>query len=43
MRSLMMSWNAGAERMFGYRAEEVIGKPVMILALPPAPHLCRRL
>jgi PAS domain S-box-containing protein len=31
---LMMSWNAGAERMFGYKAEEVIGKPVMIL-IPP--------
>jgi PAS domain S-box-containing protein len=25
------SWNAGAERMFGYRADEVIGKPITIL------------
>jgi PAS domain S-box-containing protein len=28
------SWNSGAERIFGYRAEEIIGKPVMIL-IPP--------
>ncbi len=26
------SWNRGAERIFGYRAEEVLGKPVTILA-----------
>ena len=25
------SWNAGAEQLFGYSAEEVIGKPVAIL------------
>jgi PAS domain S-box-containing protein len=28
------SWNRGAERLFGYMAEEVIGKPVTIL-IPP--------
>jgi PAS domain S-box-containing protein len=28
------SWNNGAERIFGYLAEEVIGKPIMIL-IPP--------
>lgn len=28
------SWNAGAERIFGYSADEVIGKPVTIL-IPP--------
>ena len=27
----IMSWNTGAERIFGYRAEEVIGKPITIL------------
>ncbi|MEO8433936.1 MAG: PAS domain S-box protein [Pyrinomonadaceae bacterium] len=30
----ILSWNEGAERIFGYRAEEVIGKPVTIL-IPP--------
>jgi two-component system CheB/CheR fusion protein len=28
------SWNGGAERIFGYLAEEIIGKPIMIL-IPP--------
>jgi PAS domain S-box-containing protein len=30
----IQTWNAGAERMFGYRADEAIGQPVNIL-LPP--------
>jgi PAS domain S-box-containing protein len=30
----IMTWNAGAERTFGYRGEEVLGKPVSIL-MPP--------
>jgi PAS domain S-box-containing protein len=28
---IITSWNRGAEQLFGYRAEEVIGKPVSIL------------
>lgn len=28
------SWNAGAERIFGYRAPEVTGRPIGMLALP---------
>jgi PAS domain S-box-containing protein len=28
------SWNEGAERMFGYTAEEVIGKPITLLMAP---------
>ena len=28
---IITCWNAGAERIFGYSAEEAIGKPVMIL------------
>jgi PAS domain S-box-containing protein len=31
---IITSWNKGAERIFGYTAEEVIGKPVVIL-IPP--------
>ena len=31
---VITSWNQGAERIFGYTAEEVIGKPVTIL-IPP--------
>ena len=30
----LMTWNAGAERMFGYTAEEVIGRKVDFLAPP---------
>jgi len=32
--SIVTSWNKGAERLYGYTAKEVIGKPVTIL-LPP--------
>jgi PAS domain S-box-containing protein len=32
--SIITSWNKGEERMFGYTAEEAIGKPVAIL-IPP--------
>jgi PAS domain-containing protein len=28
---IIMSWNKSAERVFGYTAEEVVGKPVTIL------------
>jgi PAS domain S-box-containing protein len=31
---IITSWNKGAERLFGYLAEEAIGKPVAILAPP---------
>lgn len=31
---IIVTWNAGAERVFGYRAAEVIGKPVTLL-IPP--------
>jgi len=34
LNGIITSWNASAERIFGYSADEVIGKPVTIL-IPP--------
>ncbi len=34
LNGLITSWNTGAERLFGYTAAEVVGKPVAILAAP---------
>jgi len=34
---IITSWNKGAERLFGYTAEEVVDKPVTIL-IPPDRH-----
>lgn len=31
VNGIIMSWNRGAERVFGYREDEVLGKPVTIL------------
>jgi PAS domain S-box-containing protein len=31
---IITSWNAGAERIFGYMAKEIVGKPITIL-IPP--------
>jgi PAS domain S-box-containing protein len=37
LNGIITSWNKGAERIFGYLAEEVIGKPITIL-IPPDRH-----
>jgi len=34
LQGLVTSWNQGAERMFGYSAREMIGRPITILAPP---------
>src|SRR5262245_12123520 len=31
LNGVIVSWNQGAEHLFGYAAEEVIGKPILIL------------
>jgi PAS domain S-box-containing protein len=32
LNGIITSWNSGAERLFGYTAAEIVGKPVTILA-----------
>lgn len=34
LNGIIQSWNKGAERIFGYKADEIIGKPVSTLAVP---------
>jgi PAS domain S-box-containing protein len=34
LNGIIRSWNKGAERIFGYTAEEIVGKPVATLAIP---------
>jgi PAS domain S-box-containing protein len=37
LNGVVTSWNAAAERIFGWKAEEIIGKPITIL-IPPELH-----
>ena len=47
LNGVILNWNAGAERLFGYRATEIVGKPITVL-IPPelhgdADHILRQL
>ena len=35
---ITINWNKGAERLYGYLAEEVIGQPLSIMLPPDRPH-----
>src|SRR5579863_783033 len=37
LNGIIRSWNASAERIFGYTEEEVVGKPITII-IPPTLH-----
>lgn len=37
LNSIITSWNKAAERTFGYKAEEIIGKSILLL-IPPEMH-----
>src|SRR5262245_8866109 len=38
LSGIVTSWNDGAERLFGYAAEEIIGKSIMLLMPPHLRH-----
>jgi hypothetical protein len=38
LNGVIQSWNAGAVRIFGYTAEEVIGKHISVIAAPDRVH-----
>ena len=35
---IIVSWNPGAERMYSYTAEEVVGRPITVIVPPDRPH-----
>ena len=38
LEGIILTWNAGAERMYGYKPDEVIGQPIAILVPPELPN-----
>src|SRR5699024_6183037 len=38
LNGTMLTWNAGARRLFGYTAEEAVGEPVTLLMPPERVH-----
>lgn len=37
LEGIIQTWNAGAERLFGYTSDEAVGKPITLL-IPPERH-----
>ena len=35
---IIVSWNTGAEKIYGYKAEEIIGQPISVLVPPESPN-----
>src|SRR4051794_18498202 len=47
LEGVIVSWNKGAERIFGWRSDEVVGRPITII-IPPdrleeEPHILSRI
>ena len=42
MRGVVRTWNRGAERIFGYKSEEVAGKNISMLAMPEQESFLRK-
>jgi len=38
---ILTSWNPAAEKLYGYRAEEILGKPVLLMVPPNRTHESR--